>query len=182
MSKETCPVIYWTLLDYKEWHFYIATTEQGLCYIGSQGKLFSETSSWAARRFPGSPLVEDEARLRPYLTELKEYLNGERQNFISPADLIGTPFQLDVWRALREIPYGSTWSYSDIAERIGRPSAVRAVGTAIGANPVLITVPCHRVIGKNGSLTGFRGGLEMKKRLLELEQGKDSKGALFLLL
>ncbi|MFE4709605.1 methylated-DNA--[protein]-cysteine S-methyltransferase [Paenibacillus sp. NPDC056722] len=171
MSKETSPVIYWTLLDYKEWHFYIAATEKGLCYIGSQGKPFSETSTWAERRFPGSSLVEDEARLQPCLAELKEYLDGERQDLISPADLIGTPFQLEVWRALREIPYGSTWSYSDIAERIGRPSAVRAVGTAIGANPVLITVPCHRVIGKNGSLTGFRGGLEMKKRLLELEQG-----------
>jgi methylated-DNA-[protein]-cysteine S-methyltransferase len=172
MSKETCPVIYWTLLDYKDWHFYITATEKGLCYIGSQGKPFSETSAWVARRFPGSPLLEDETRIQPYLTELKEYLEGERQNFISSHDLIGTPFQLEVWRALREIPYGRTWSYSDIAERIGRPSAVRAVGTAIGANPVLITVPCHRVIGKNGSLTGFRGGLEMKQRLLELEQGK----------
>ena len=87
-----------------------------------------------------------------------------------PIDLHGTPFQQIVWKALQEIPYGQTVSYSDIAERIEKPNAVRAVGTAIGANPVLIIVPCHRVIAKSGKLGGFRAGLEMKEQLLELER------------
>lgn len=85
------------------------------------------------------------------------------ETFTIPIDVYGTAFQLAVWNTVREIPYGETHSYSEIAERIQKPNAVRAVGTAVGANPLLITIPCHRVIGKNGKLTGFRGGLEMKK-------------------
>ena len=98
-----------------------------------------------------------------------EFLDGQRKEFTAATALHGTPFQQSVWQALLEIPFGETVSYSTIAERIGNPKAVRAVGTAIGANPMLIIVPCHRVIGKNGSLTGFRGGLEMKAHLLNLE-------------
>ena len=103
------------------------------------------------------------------------YLEGKRKIFTVPFDFNGTAFQLAVWNALCEIPYGQTKSYSDIANYINKPAAVRAVGAAIGANPVLITVPCHRVVGKNGSLTGYRGGLEMKTQLLDLErQGSSS--------
>lgn len=91
------------------------------------------------------------------------------ETFTIPIDVYGTAFQLAVWNTVREIPYGETHSYSEIAERIQKPNAVRAVGTAVGANPLLITIPCHRVIGKNGKLTGFRGGLAMKKELLKLE-------------
>lgn len=85
-------------------------------------------------------------------------------------DLLGTPFQVTVWSALQEIPWGETVCYSEVADRIGRPDAVRAVGRAIGANPVSVIVPCHRVVGKDGSLTGYHWGLERKKRLLEREQ------------
>jgi methylated-DNA-[protein]-cysteine S-methyltransferase len=84
-----------------------------------------------------------------------------------------------VWNALCEIPYGQTQSYSDIANYIAKPASVRAVGTAIGANPVLISVPCHRVIGKNGSLTGYRGGLDMKTKLLQLENENHSPGIFY---
>ena len=115
-------------------------------------------------------LVEDRNFLEPYAQELIDYMEGKRREFTMPVDLHGTPFQQSVWRALQEIPYGQTVSYSDIAERIQNPKSVRAVGAAIGANPLLITVPCHRVIGKNGNLTGFRGGLEMKRQLLALER------------
>lgn len=129
-----------------------------------------ELSAWASRRFPGSPLTQDDRRLAPYTAELAEYFRGERHRFTVPFDLQGTPFQQAVWQSLCAIPFGQTRSYSDIAESIRKPAAVRAVGTAIGANPLLVTVPCHRVIGKNGALTGYRGGLEMKTRLLELER------------
>jgi len=89
-----------------------------------------------------------------------------------PVETGGTPFQQDVWRALREIPCGSTTSYGKLAERIGRPAAVRAVGTANGANPVAVVVPCHRVIGSNGSLTGYGGGIERKRWLLDHEKSR----------
>lgn len=162
--------IYWSLLRYKDWNLYIAATESGLCYIGSQNNSFKELSDWAEKRIPDNFLVEDDDKLFPYRVELMEYLDGSRKDFSIPFDYRGTSFQLAVWTALCEIPYGETRSYSDIANHINKPAAVRAVGTAIGANPVLITVPCHRVIGKNGKLTGYRGGLEMKTQLLELEQ------------
>ena len=88
-----------------------------------------------------------------------------------PLDLRGTPFQLSVWEALGGIPYGETTSYGEIAEQVGRPRAVRAVGQAVGANPVAIVLPCHRVIGSSGNLTGYAGGLPLKERLLALEKG-----------
>lgn len=102
--------------------------------------------------------------------ELEEYFAGRRREFTVPVRPRGTPFQLAVWSALRTIPYGSTRSYRDIAEQIGRAKATRAVGMANGSNPLPIVVPCHRVIGANGSLTGFGGGIETKRFLLELER------------
>ena len=102
--------------------------------------------------------------------QLVEYFAGARREFDLDIEMIGTPFQLEVWSALRRIPYGEVRSYSEIARKIGRPNAVRAVGAANGANPIPIIVPCHRVIGANGSLTGFGGGLDVKRSLLDLEQ------------
>ncbi|EKN68804.1 methylated-DNA--protein-cysteine S-methyltransferase [Neobacillus bataviensis LMG 21833] len=162
--------IYWSFLNYKNWNLYIATTDKGLCYVGSLNKEFEELSAWVEKRFPGCPLVEDREKLKPYANELIQYLDGNRKNFTVPFDYHGTDFQVAVWNALCKIPFGETKSYSDIAKQINKPAAVRAVGAAIGANPVLITVPCHRVVGKNGSLTGYRGGLEMKTQLLDLER------------
>lgn len=170
MESKNNLTLYWSLLKFKDWNFYIASTSKGLCYVGSQNKPFEELSEWAKKRFPGSPLVEDGEKLRPYAIEIIEYLEGKRKTFTVPFDYNGTAFQLAVWNALCEIPYGQTKSYSDIANFINKPAAVRAVGAAIGANPVLITVPCHRVVGKDGTLTGFRGGLDMKTQLLELER------------
>lgn len=101
--------------------------------------------------------------------QLKQYFASERQQFDLPLHPVGTPFQLSVWRELARIPFGVTNSYGDIAKRIDRPKAVRAVGAANGRNPLPIIVPCHRVIGSNGSLTGFAGGLPAKQFLLALE-------------
>lgn len=102
--------------------------------------------------------------------ELSEYFANQRTAFKTPLKFNGTEFQKNVWKALLEIPYGETVSYSDIAHTIGQPLAVRAVGTAIGRNPISIIIPCHRVIGKNGDLGGFAGTLPVKKALLELEE------------
>ena len=107
--------------------------------------------------------------LQIYTQEVIEYLENKRETFTFPIDAYGTNFQLSVWNTVREIPYGKTYSYTEIAERI-QNLKLCAVASAIAANPLLITIPCHRVIGKNGKLTGFRGGLEMKKKLLTLEK------------
>ncbi|MBW3665704.1 MAG: methylated-DNA--[protein]-cysteine S-methyltransferase [Actinobacteria bacterium] len=104
------------------------------------------------------------------VAQLDAYAAGARRNFDVPLDLRGTEFQLTVWRQLTEIPYGHTSTYGDVARDIGRPRAVRAVGGAIGRNPVPIIVPCHRVIGSDGSLTGFGGGLDLKRSLLDHER------------
>ncbi|QLH36887.1 MAG: methylated-DNA--[protein]-cysteine S-methyltransferase [Parachlamydiaceae bacterium] len=102
--------------------------------------------------------------------QLKEYFDREREAFDLSLEPIGTSFQKEVWDALKTIPYGKTLSYSQIAEKIKRPKAIRAVGTAIGKNPLSIVVPCHRVIGANGQLRGFAGGLDIKAKLLNLEK------------
>lgn len=104
-------------------------------------------------------------------TQLEQYFAGERTDFDVPLDMAGSPFQLSVWRALQDIPYGETISYGEQARRIGNPSP-RAVGVANGQNPISLIVPCHRVIGADGSLTGYGGGLERKRFLLDLEAGK----------
>ncbi|MFC2949096.1 methylated-DNA--[protein]-cysteine S-methyltransferase [Virgibacillus sediminis] len=167
----TTDKVYIGKLDRPPWSLFIAVTEQGLAFVGSDNGPKSEVESWAARKRPESTLVDDQDRIAPYVSQLEEYLDGERKAFEMPLDLSGTPFQQQVWTALTEIPYGRTAAYSEVAGKIGRPRAVRAVGAAIGANPVMVAVPCHRVIGKNGKMTGYRGGLAMKQKLLELEQG-----------
>ncbi len=124
-----------------------------------------------------APLAED--KQHPILLEaerqLNEYLDGKRRAFSIRLDPVGTDFQLKVWEALKTIPFGETRSYGQIAEQIGQASAVRAVGAANGRNPLSVIVPCHRVIGASGDLTGFAGGLEIKERLLTLEGNGKTK-------
>ena len=112
-----------------------------------------------------------EAPFREAIAQLDAYFAGRLRRFDLALAPEGTPFQREVWSALTEIPYGKTVSYSELARWIGRPAATRAVGAANGRNPLPIVVPCHRVIGANGSLTGFGGGLSIKRRLLDLEAG-----------
>lgn len=121
------------------------------------------------RREPEPDWIYNEKPFADAIRQLNEYFAGERREFDLPLRLDGTEFQLLVLDELRRIPYGETMSYRDIAERIGRPKAMRAVGAANGRNPIPIIVPCHRVIGASGDLTGFGGGLETKEALLRLE-------------
>jgi methylated-DNA-[protein]-cysteine S-methyltransferase len=124
------------------------------------------------RRVPLTGLVEDNKHpvLLKVEHQLQEYFAGSRRAFDLPLDMRGTTFQKDVWEALLAIPYGETRSYGQLAKQLGRPSASRAVGAANGRNPVSIVVPCHRVIGSSGKLTGFAGGLDVKARLLDMEK------------
>ncbi|MET7362420.1 methylated-DNA--[protein]-cysteine S-methyltransferase [Streptomyces sp. NPDC005562] len=121
--------------------------------------------------------VPDPAPFREVTLQLAAYFTGELTEFDVPLRLDGTPFQRTVWRALQDIPYGETRTYGELAEMLGRPTASRAVGLANGKNPIGVIVPCHRVIGANGSLTGYGGGLDRKQRLLAFESGAAKFGA-----
>jgi len=125
-------------------------------------------------KFPDLENNDSNHVLKSAVKQLKAYFSGARREFDIPLRPVGTVFQEEVWLALRSISYGETVSYSDIAKQIGRPKAVRAVGAAIGKNPLSIMIPCHRVIGANGKLIGFAGGLITKEFLLNLENQKDS--------
>lgn len=138
----------------------LVASENGICRISVGGSGAPEGRGGA-----GHALLVDAAG------QLRAYFAGELREFRLPLDLAGTDFQLRVWRQLLTIPYGETRSYDGIARAIGAPRAVRAVGAANGANPVLIVVPCHRVIGGNGKLVGYGGGIALKRRLLDLERG-----------
>ena len=139
-----------------------------------------------ARRLPGQQTIrpnpqdlraegkqfrfeESEREMRPFIAELMEYFSGKRRDFTFPLDLRGTEFQLACWRALLAIPYGETRTYADIARTVGCPQGFRAVGMANNRNPVAIVVPCHRVIASDGTLCGYGGGLDIKRKLLQLE-------------
>jgi methylated-DNA-[protein]-cysteine S-methyltransferase len=117
--------------------------------------------------------VESEAK-----KQLDEYFAGKRKSFDIPINLNGTDFQQKVWMSLKEIPFGQMTTYLKLSQTLGNPAAIRAIGAAIGANPILIVLPCHRVIGTNGQLTGYAGGLDRKRSLLDLE-GHASQGSLF---
>ena len=145
---------------------------RGLClleFVGQGGVQRDLAKIEAARGGPVQP--GGSAVLAQAAQELAEYFAGQRQCFGVPLDLVGTPFQLSAWQALLAIPYGQTRSYAEQARAIARPSATRAVAAANGQNKVSIIVPCHRVIGSDGSLTGFGGGLPRKRALLALEGG-----------
>jgi methylated-DNA-[protein]-cysteine S-methyltransferase len=117
-------------------------------------------------------LCEASILLKETIRQLSAYFSGKLEQFDLPLAPEGTPFQLEVWRRLCEIPYGETISYGELARRIGNPNASRAVGLANGSNPIAIIIPCHRVIGSNGKLTGYGGGLPIKEKLLALERGQ----------
>ncbi len=148
---------------------------QGLARLTFPGEGLEPCRAWAARWWPGCRVRERGARdgggsVAAVEEQLRAYFAGTLRVFTVPLDLRGTEFQLSVWEALRGVPYGQTVSYAALAAAIGRPRAVRAVGRANGANPVPIVVPCHRVIGSDGGLVGFGGGLGLKRSLLSLER------------
>ena len=153
--------MYYCYVDTPIGELLLAGTENALSLIG-----FPKGSM---RRDPGPDWIFKEEPFEKVRQQLREYFEGQRREFDIPLSLKGTDFQLSVWHELREIPYGTTVSYGEVAKRIDNPKAVRAVGAANGRNPIPIIVPCHRVIGSHGDLTGFGGGLDTKEALLRLE-------------
>jgi len=143
----------------------VVASERGVRYI-----TFEEDAH--PKSYVGMDVVDDVSQpvVAETLKQLREYLDGLRTAFDVPLDLVGTEFQVEAWNALAKIPYAGTVSYAQQAASIGRPKAMRAIGSANGRNPVVIVLPCHRVVGADGSLTGFGGGLHVKSWLLDLEK------------
>jgi methylated-DNA-[protein]-cysteine S-methyltransferase len=145
----------------------IAATDKGLAGLWFEGQRHLPPELVGPPVWPSDPA---HPVLQQVMTQLTEYFTGQRTQFDVPLDLAyGTAFQQSVWQALLKIPQGGTASYGEVGRRIGKPAAVRAVGAAVGRNPVSIIVPCHRVMGANGALTGYAGGLDRKTALLKLE-------------
>ncbi len=156
----------------------IASTEVGVAYLGLPRAGGRGFAGWLARSAGGARHEQAYAPNREAIRQVLEYLEGKRSAFDLQLDLRGTPFQRAVWNALLQIPYGATRSYADVARAVCNPNAVRAVGSANGANPVPLVVPCHRVIAAHGKLGGYGGGLDLKQRLLAMEQSECHQGAL----
>ncbi|CAM3154616.1 methylated-DNA--[protein]-cysteine S-methyltransferase [Sporolactobacillus spathodeae] len=149
----------------------LAMFQNRLCWIdfGSWTETRTIFEKWTGKAGLPDSWLRDDAAFTAIDQQIDDYLAGKRHSFDCPILLIGTEFQKKVWRALETIPYGETRTYSDIAAQIGKPGASRAVGGANNKNPLPLIIPCHRVIGKDGTLTGYGGGLEIKQALLEIE-------------
>jgi methylated-DNA-[protein]-cysteine S-methyltransferase len=159
--------IHFTRVDTPHGPLLIAASDEGLVRINFQRGTHPLTPEllWVEEREPKHKVLKAAAR------QFRDYFAGKRQDFDLPLAPEGTDFQRKVWKALERIPYGRTITYGELARRVGKPDAARAVGAANGANPLPVIVPCHRVIGADGSLTGYGEGLPIKAALLELEQG-----------
>lgn len=156
----------------------VASSERGLAYLQLPRASGRGFDGWLRRHAEGEEVRAGYEPNRAVITQVTEYLEGKRRDFDLPLDLRATDFQLCAYEALLAIPYGETRSYAEQAQAIGRPKAVRAVGTANGANPISIVVPCHRVVASGGKLGGYGGGLPMKKKLLAMEHASPLEGDL----
>ncbi len=163
-------IVYWDSLIYNDWNFYLAATKNGLCCLRLPNESFETLENWVYKNMQNVELVQNKEKMSGYCLQLIEFLQGRRKEFSIDLDLRGTLFQKSVWQRLLKIPYGETSTYFYIAKSLNRPKASRAVGAANGSNPIPIIIPCHRVIGSDGKLTGYRGGIPFKKTLLALEQ------------
>lgn len=165
------PQIFYTEMDSPIGPLTIVATTRGLCNIefGQLDDVHLTLTGWLKKHYLKGEVLYNDELLQPVVDSLNEYFTGKRRSFDLDLDLYGTPFQKKIWQELLKVEYGTTKSYKDIAQAICAPKAIRAIGTAIGRNPLPIIVPCHRVIGSNGALVGYNGGLDKKQKLLTIE-------------
>ena len=163
-------MIFYTTMDSSIGRLVIASTNRGLIRIMLPRENNSDSLARLQEAYPGQSIIEDSDKNRDAVKQLREYFEGTRTLFSLPLELRGTEFQKSVWRTVARVPYGQTKSYGDIAREIRKPKACRAVGAANGANPIPIVIPCHRIIGSDGSMTGFGGGIPLKEKLLRMEK------------
>lgn len=162
--------IFYTRFDSPVGNMWIGSACDGVVWLELPGGTPERFFRSLQRTFPQGRLIESHDANAQAIAEILEYLQGQRRTFSVHLDPHGTEFQRTTWKEIANIPYGETRSYGDIARAIGRPKALRAVGAASGANPLPLFIPCHRVVGSNGALTGYGGGIELKRKLLEMEQ------------
>lgn len=162
-------MIYCTSFDSKIGLIYVASTDRGVCKISVPRQTKRDFLRWLRENFDENEVVDNKSHNKEVIDQLTRYFNGKLAKFGVSVDLIGTPFQIRVWKELLRIPYGTTISYKQLARRIGTSKGFQAVGRANAANPIPIIVPCHRVIGTDGSLIGYASGIKTKEFLLKLE-------------
>ena len=162
-------MVYCTSFDSKVGLVYVASTDKGVCKISLPRQTKRDFIRWLNENFEDSEVVDNKSRNRDVIDQLNRYFNGRLAKFTCSLDVIGTPFQTRVWKELTKIPYGTTISYKQLAKRIGTSRGFQAVGRANAANPLPIILPCHRVLGTDGSLVGYASGIKTKEFLLKLE-------------
>ncbi len=163
------PMVHCTSFDSKIGLIYVASTDKGVCKIAVPRQTKKDFLRWLNENFDDSEVDDNKSRNREVIEQLSRYFNGRLARFTCPIDLHGTPFQVRVWKELVKIPYGTTISYKQLARRVGTSRGFQAVGRANATNPLPIIVPCHRVLGTNGSLVGYSSGIKTKEFLLKLE-------------
>ncbi len=168
-AQHTATKVYCTSFDSRIGRIYVASTERGVCKISVPRESRKDFFGWLEDHFDIEMITDNRARNREVIDQLGRYFNGKLARFTCQVDLIGTPFQIRVWKELSKIPYGGTITYKQLARRVFAPKAFQAVGRANGLNPLPIIIPCHRVIGSDGSLVGYAYGVKTKEFLLRLE-------------
>lgn len=164
---------WWDRVEFEQWRLYLVATDLGLSLVTLPHESFGTVTNFLNTRAKDLTLFQEPRKLEIYKERLLQYFQSEHpESYPLSYDLRGSEFQISVWRALLQIPYGQTRSYSEIADMVGRPNSIRAVARAVGDNPIPFLLPCHRVIGKDGSLRGYRGGLPLKQQLLQMERQK----------
>ncbi|EHO46207.1 putative methylated-DNA--[protein]-cysteine S-methyltransferase [Lentilactobacillus kisonensis F0435] len=169
--------IYWESIEVDDQKFFFTVTDKGLNFVSSPGRFLSEIFDFYPENRYRYQFIYNDTVTEPYLDELTDYFDKKRQDFDLPLDFgnLGTPLQQRVWTEIQKIPYGQTITYKQLAENVGNKKAVRAVATAVAQNPLLIVVPCHRVIKTGGDIGDYRGGKEAKKALLQFEKEAEPK-------
>ena len=161
--------VYCTSFESKIGRIYVASTERGVCKISVPRESRKDFFAWLKQHFDVDSIIDNRSKNKEVVDQLNRYFNGKLAKFTVPVDLIGTPFQLRVWRELSRIPYGVTSTYKHVSRKVSAPKGFQAVGRATGQNPLPIIVPCHRVLGADGAMVGYSCGVKTKELLLRLE-------------
>jgi methylated-DNA-[protein]-cysteine S-methyltransferase len=161
--------VYCTSFESKIGRIYVASTDRGVCKISVPREARKDFFDWLKKHFEVESIIDNRSKNKEVIDQLNRYFNGKLAKFTVPIDLLGTPFQMRVWKELVRIPYGVTSTYKHVSRKVSAPKGFQAVGRATGQNPLPIIVPCHRVLGANGAMVGYSCGVKTKELLLRLE-------------
>ncbi|TAK59958.1 MAG: methylated-DNA--[protein]-cysteine S-methyltransferase [Bacteroidetes bacterium] len=169
LSSKAVTKVYCTSFESRIGKIYVASTDEGVCKISVPRESRKDFIGWIEQHFDLETVVDNRSRNKDVIDQLNRYFNGKLAKFNLGIDLMGTPFQIRVWKELLKVEYGTTITYKQLAKRVKTPQAFQAVGRANASNPLPVIIPCHRVLGSNGSLVGYGAGIKTKEFLLRLE-------------